>query len=117
VLLAGSLLFVRSLRNLLTVDAGFQSEGIVLVNLNYTRSNYAKERRPAVIREIQDRLSATPGVLSAAQVGMTPVSGSGWNKRHWSRRLARGGQRQRIVVEPRRAWLLQDHGHRAHRRA
>jgi predicted permease len=79
VLLAGSLLFVRSLRNLLTVDAGFQSEGIVLVNLNYTRSNYAKERRPAVIREIQDRLSATPGVLSAAQVGMTPVSGSGWN--------------------------------------
>jgi predicted permease len=79
VLLAGSLLFVRSLRNLLTVDAGFRAEGVMTVNLNYARANYAPERRPAVLREIGERLAAVPGVVSSAPVGWAPVSGSGWN--------------------------------------
>jgi predicted permease len=32
-----------------------------------------------VYRELSDRLSAVPGVASVAQVGFTPVSGSGWD--------------------------------------
>ena len=79
VLLVGALLFVRSLRNLLTTDAGFKAEGILAVNLDYSQAKYPKERIPAVRRELYDQLSTRPGVISAAQVGMTPVSGSGWN--------------------------------------
>jgi putative ABC transport system permease protein len=79
VLLVGSLLFVRSLHNLLTTDAGFTAEGVVAVNVDFARAHYPKERRPAVYRELHDHLSAIPGVISAAQVWFTPVSGSGWN--------------------------------------
>jgi len=79
VLLVGALLFVRSLRNLLTTEAGFKADGVLSVNLDFARAQYPKERRPAVYRELHDRLSALPGVVSAAQVLFTPVSGSGWN--------------------------------------
>ena len=79
VLLVGALLFVRSLRNLLTTEAGFKAEGVLTVNLDFSRAQYPKERRPAVYRELHDQLSGLPGVSSVAQVWFTPVSGSGWN--------------------------------------
>jgi putative ABC transport system permease protein len=79
VLLVGALLFVRSLNNLLTTDAGFKAEGVLAVGLDFARAQYPKERRQSVYRELHDRLAALPGVVSAAQVWFTPVSGSGWN--------------------------------------
>jgi putative ABC transport system permease protein len=79
VLLVGALLFVRSLRNLLTTDAGFKPEGIMTVSLDFSRGQYPKERRQTLYRELQEKLATQPGVLSAAQVWFTPVSGSGWN--------------------------------------
>ncbi|WP_321474212.1 ABC transporter permease [uncultured Paludibaculum sp.] len=79
VLLTGALLFVRSLRNLMTTDSGFKPEGIMTVGLDFSRGQYPKERRPALSRELSDKLSALPGVQAAAQVMMTPISGSGWN--------------------------------------
>jgi predicted permease len=79
VLLVGALLFVRTLRNLLTTEAGFNAEGVLAVSLDFSRAQYPKERRLAVYRELHDRLSALPGVVSAAQVWFTPVSGSGWD--------------------------------------
>jgi predicted permease len=63
------------------VDAGFKPEGIISVSLDLRRPAYAKERLPVVYRDILRSLSTGPGVLSAAQVGFTPVSGSGWNNR------------------------------------
>jgi predicted permease len=79
VLLVGALLFVRSLQKLLAVDPGFQSEGILAVSLDLRRPNYPQERRPVVYRDLLERVSTRPGVLSAAQVGMTPMRG-GWNQ-------------------------------------
>jgi len=79
VLLVGALLFVRSLRNLLTTDAGFQAEGVLSVSLDLRRPQYGKERLPVVYRDLLARLSTRRGVVSAAQVWFTPVSGSGWN--------------------------------------
>lgn len=81
VLLVGALLFVRSLRNLMTVDAGFKPEGIVAVSIDLRRPAYAKERLPEVYREMLSRVSSRPGVISAAQVGFMPVSGSSWDER------------------------------------
>ena len=79
VLLVGALLFVRSLQKLLSVDPGFRPEGIVAVDLDLRQPHYAKEHPPVVYRSLLDRLAAQPGVRAAAQVMMTPVSGSGWN--------------------------------------
>ena len=79
VLLVGALLFVRSLQNLLSVDAGFRPEGVVSVSLDLRKPDYSKERLPVVYRELHEKLSTRVGVLSAAQVIFTPISGSGWN--------------------------------------
>jgi predicted permease len=79
VVLVAALLFVRSLHNLLVVDPGFQSEGILSVMLDLSQPKYSKERRPVVYRELLEHMAARRGVVSAAQVGFTPVSGSGWN--------------------------------------
>lgn len=79
VLLVGALLFVRTLRNLLETQAGFNAEGVLTVGLDFGRAQYPKERRPVIYRELHDKLAALPGVLSTAQVMMTPVSGGGWN--------------------------------------
>lgn len=79
VLLVGALLFVRSLQKLLSVDPGFRSEGIVAVNLDLRQPQYDKKRLPEVYRNLLERLSAQPGVVSAAQVLLLPISGGGWN--------------------------------------
>jgi putative ABC transport system permease protein len=80
VLLVGAVLFVRSLQKLLSVDPGFRPEGIVSVDIDIGPAKFAKERRPVVFRELQERLAAQPGIVSVAQIQMTPLSGSGWNQ-------------------------------------
>lgn len=80
VLLVGALLFVRSLQKLITVDAGFRPEGLLSVQIDLRGGQFSKERLPEVTRQILEKLRAVPGVESAAQVGFTPVSGSGWNE-------------------------------------
>ncbi len=79
VLLAGALLFVRSLRNLMTTDMGFKAEGVMTVSIDYSRGQIPQERRVALNRDLLERLSAQPGVVSASQTWWTPVSGAGWN--------------------------------------
>jgi predicted permease len=79
VLLFGALLFIRSLDNLLMIDPGFQAQGIMTVNVDFSKMPYPKERRLAVYRELSDTLSGLPGVVSLAQTGITPVSGDTWN--------------------------------------
>jgi putative ABC transport system permease protein len=79
VLIVGALLFVRSLRNLMTLDAGFRQDGLLVVNLDLRKAGISIERRTALYDEITARLSALPGVAAGAQAFIVPVSGSGWN--------------------------------------
>jgi len=79
VLLAGAFLFVRSLRNLTTLDAGLQQEGLLIMGVDISRLQYAPERRAAVYRELLDQIQSVPGVDSAATTNIVPISGSGWN--------------------------------------
>jgi putative ABC transport system permease protein len=79
VLLFGAMLFVRSLHNLMTVDAGFQPEGILTVSIDFSKAPYPKERRFAIYRELYDRLASLPGAVSVAQVDYTPVGGGSWD--------------------------------------
>lgn len=84
VLLAGALLFVRSLQKLLAVDPGFRPEGIVAVSVDYRAAHFPKERIVEVRREMLEQLRVRTGAISAGEVDMTPVSGSGWNQNAWA---------------------------------
>jgi putative ABC transport system permease protein len=84
VLLVGALLFTRSLDKLLHADLGFRPEGILSVRLDLSTSNYPKERILAVYRDLYDKLRPLPGVVSAAQVRFTPVSGSASDRDVWA---------------------------------
>lgn len=79
VLLVGALLFVRSLNNLLTLDAGFQENGLLVAGLDISQSNYPPARRSVFYQQLLQSIRSTPGVESAAGAQMTPVSGNYWN--------------------------------------
>jgi len=79
VLVVGGVLFVRSLRNLMTLDAGFRQDGILVVNMDLRRAGVPEARRIAFFADLTARIAAIPGVSSAAQAYIVPVSGSGWN--------------------------------------
>jgi predicted permease len=80
VLLVGALLFVRSLRNLTTLDAGFQRDGIMVLDVDFTSLKISKERRQGFKQEVREHLSAIPGVLSVADTTNVPISGNTWNQ-------------------------------------
>jgi len=84
VLLAGALLFVRSLQKLMAVDPGFRPEGIVAVGVDYRAAHFPKERIPELKRQLLEKLQASTGAIAAAEVDMTPVSGSGWDQTAWA---------------------------------
>jgi predicted permease len=78
-LLVGALLFVRSLRNLLTLDAGFRHDRVLAIGLDYTRARVPREQRTEFLRQLLDRTRAVPGVTAAATANIVPLSGDGWN--------------------------------------
>jgi len=79
VLLAGALLFARSLGNLLTLESGFRQDGLLLAHVDLSRLRSSEAQRSIVYRELLDRLRAAPQVESAAQTFIVPISGFGWN--------------------------------------
>ncbi len=75
VLLAGALLFARSLQNLMTRDTGFQQDGVLVANLDFTRLNLPETRRDSFVRDLLDRIRAVPGFAQAAASMRSPVCG------------------------------------------
>ena len=76
-LLVGALLFARSLGKLVSVDAGFQRDGILVTDIDFTSLNLPPERRISFAKELLDRVRAIPGVESAAIAMTLPLSGNG----------------------------------------
>ena len=79
VLLMGALLFVRSLRNLTTLNVGFQQSGILVTNVDFQRLHIPEERFTEYKRDLVKRVQAIPGVESAANAMLVPFGGSSWN--------------------------------------
>ena len=74
-LVAGATLFVRTLRNLQTFDAGFARDRILLFSLSPPGASYKEVRLANLYGEVLARLRTTPGVLSASFSTLTPVDG------------------------------------------
>jgi predicted permease len=66
VLLVGAALFVRTLRNLQTLDAGFDREHTLLMSIDPRQSRFQGERVVSLFDELTERVRAIPGVRSAA---------------------------------------------------
>jgi predicted permease len=79
VLLVGALLFVGSLHNLSTLDAGFRENGLLITGLDISRVNSPAARRAMLYQELLRRVRAIPGVEDAASANIVLISGSGWN--------------------------------------
>ena len=80
VLVIGAVLFGRSLQKLVTVDPGFTQEGILAVNVDVRNTAVNTEARRATYAQVIERVRSVPGVSSAAESLMIPMSGSGWNQ-------------------------------------
>jgi putative ABC transport system permease protein len=79
VLLMGALLFVRSLRNLTTLNVGFQQTGILITSVGFERLQIPEERFTEYKRDLVKQVQAIPGVESATHAMLVPFGGSTWN--------------------------------------
>ena len=81
VLVVGALLFVRTVRNLATVDTGFRTDGVLVADFDTRAARIPPARQVAFERELRERVAAVPGVVSAVDVAIEPMGGPGWNDR------------------------------------
>ncbi|HEV2342384.1 MAG TPA: ABC transporter permease [Candidatus Acidoferrales bacterium] len=66
VLLIGAGLLVRTLRNLQTLNPGFDTRNILLFGINPTAAGYSAQKTAQLYSDLQQRFAALPGVSSAS---------------------------------------------------
>jgi len=74
-LLVGAGLFLRTLYNLKAVDAGFQPEGVLTMDVAPPGGVYQGERLANLWQEVLERVGRLPGVRSASLAALTPLDG------------------------------------------
>jgi predicted permease len=79
VLLVGALLFVRSYRNLTTLDPGMRESGITVGYFGYSMANIKPENEVEYKRQIVDDVRAVSGVENATATTTVPLSGASWS--------------------------------------
>ena len=83
VLVASALLFSRSLNKLMTVDAGFDQEGLLITRIGFNRLRIPDDRRVSFRNELLERIKAVPGVQSATDMDAVPLTGGGRHNSVW----------------------------------
>ncbi len=78
VLLVGALLFVRSFRNLITLDPGFHDDGILLTSVSLSSLHMPPERSEAIRHGLEEQIRTIPQVQSIATSTHVPLDGSSW---------------------------------------
>ena len=76
-LLFGGLLFTATLRNLLAVDAGFDSRNVAVARVDFSSLSIPQPNRAAFTANVLERIRQIPGVISAAEVRHVPLGGTG----------------------------------------
>jgi putative ABC transport system permease protein len=83
VLLVGALLLTRTLRNVVTVPAGFRETGILVADLDFSNLHVPLANRLVYKQQLLDRVRALPGMDNAAEAAIVPVAGNGINDEVW----------------------------------
>ena len=79
VVLVGAGLVVHTLQNLRHLDPGFATGNLLTFDVDATLTHYKGERLAGFYRDLRDRFTAIPGVLSASYSNMVLLSGSLWS--------------------------------------
>ena len=82
-LLFGSLLFARTLANVLNVDPGFRPDGLFVANLNFSDLKAPEDRLAGVQRLALERIRSIPGIQSAGIAIIVPFAGSNGGNDLW----------------------------------
>jgi putative ABC transport system permease protein len=83
VLVVQALLFSRSLQKLMTLDPGFQQDGVLITGIDLSKPGIPAERRSALTQDLVSRIRNAPAVEDAAGTNLTPVSGEGSSNAVW----------------------------------
>ncbi|HXU38592.1 MAG TPA: ABC transporter permease, partial [Blastocatellia bacterium] len=81
VLLIGAGLAVRTMREALTMDRGFDSDNMALMSMDLTIRGYSESQGRAFYEELLKRVDAVPGVISSSLAKTVPPN-------DWSDRLS-----------------------------
>jgi predicted permease len=76
-LLIGSGLFLRSLRNAYQTDLGFETRNALLASVDLGLQGYNQAQQRAFNEQIHERLAALPGVQSVSATSFVPISSGG----------------------------------------
>ncbi|MEK6286993.1 MAG: ABC transporter permease [Acidobacteriota bacterium] len=76
IVLIGAGLCIKSLRNLLAIDPGYQTESVLVAPLELDEKKYDEGRGRALQQQIIERLSSIPGVDAVSYGLIMPLSGS-----------------------------------------
>ena len=110
VLVVGALLFVRTVRNLVTVDPGFRTDNVLVADFDVRSAHVppANGRSPFERSAAGTACRDSRGRTAPRDVAIEPLSGSVWNDR-----VARRRRRARRAAErkPREPRVLQAAGH------
>jgi predicted permease len=79
VLLFTGLLFVRTFRNLSTLDTGIRADGIVQAIVFFSERTYPEDRKRAAYPALDRELASLPGVEGLSDAHATPLGGSFWD--------------------------------------
>lgn len=83
VLVVSALLFARSLQGLMTMDAGFQQDGLLVMYVNPPEMKIPSDRGLAFKSELLDRVRRVPGVDGVAETDVVPLTGSSRENKVW----------------------------------
>ena len=75
ILVFGAALFVRSLNLILSEDAGFQRENLLIVSSDPASAGYDEARRAAFYTQLIEVLNQHPGIQSVSLSQYPPISG------------------------------------------
>jgi predicted permease len=78
VLLVGALLFVRSFRNLMTLDPGMREHGITLVHIGFPLTTLKADQYAEFKRQLVEEVRSVPGITNAASTTNDPLLGASW---------------------------------------
>jgi predicted permease len=81
VLLVGAGLVLRTMREALTIDRGFQNEDLLLMSVDLSIQGYTEEQGKSFYSQLARRLEAVPGVISTSLAKTVPPN-------DWSDRLS-----------------------------
>lgn len=76
VLVAAAGLLLTTFIKLQTLDAGFETEHVLLIDLDLNPGSVAEGKRSTIFTQVLERIRATPGVISASYSGDTPLGGA-----------------------------------------